>query len=152
MITFVEEFLHITMTYQGKVGYKGFDRTTGNTHHINMYNISDKRNISKRGISSYSQTVTPITIIDGKNPDTITLEGPLCHIDGFQEFLGNIGDRKLNTLYNVFLPCSILTATSTTCPDISGKKWMVDTFKIKRNSSQKRPIIVFELILLRWYD
>lgn len=141
------------MSYQGKVGYKGFKGASGATHQLKVYNISNKRNAYREGQASYNQTTTPTSELMGKEPDVITIEGPLCYIDPtgvtVSNYLGTISNHNVNTLYNAFIPCSILAATSTVSPDINGN-WIVYTFKIKRNT-QKRSIVTFELVLYKWY-
>ena len=155
MITFTETFLSITMeALPGKIGYKGFGHATGATHQLKVYNISNKRNVYREGQASYSQTTTPTSELIGREPDIITIDGPLCYLDStgtmVSNYLGSISNHNVNTLYNAFIPCSILAATSTVSPDVSGKNWIVSTFKIKRNT-QKRSIVMFELVLYRWY-
>lgn len=139
------------MTHLNKSGNKGFGGTTGATHTIYVYNITETKQIKKQGISSYSQTVIPQTILQGRQPDTIKIEGKLCKVSEVTQYLNALsGYRSVNTLYNVFLPCSILIGSSTNCPEINGN-WIVDTFKIKRNL-QKRDLVLFELVLNKWYE
>ena len=155
MITFTETFLGITMSHQGKVGWKGYSKIAGAVHQIKVYNISNKRIAYREGQSSYEQTTTPSSVLYGKEPDVITIEGPLCYIDPSMTSVNNLlsttSQHPVNTLYNVFIPCCVLYAESTTSPDVHDKYWIVDTFNIKR-SMQKRGIIIFELVLLRWYN
>lgn len=148
-VTLTERFLKITMNYHGESGHKGYQSEGGNTHTIHVYNITETRQIKKIGVSSYSQTTTPISTITGKQPDVVKIEGKLCMVKDVTTYLAGISGRACNTLFNVFLPCSILTGSSSECPEINGE-WIVDTFKIKRNL-QKRDIVAFELILYKWY-
>lgn len=139
------------MQHNGQVGHKGYATEAGYTHNLPVYTISDTRQIYKIGGSSYSQTVTPYSTILGKQPDVVKIEGKLCRVDEVDAYIAPIAShRKLNTIYNLFLPCSILMATSTTCPEVSGSYWFVDVFKIKRDL-QHRDIILYELILMKWY-
>lgn len=159
MITLAEKFLNMTMVHNGENGHKGFDILDGATHTIKVYTISDTRAIYKQGISSYSQSVVPTSVTLGREPDIIKIEGKLCRVDEVYDTNGNIksngflsylsSHRNLNTIYNVFLPCSIVTASSTVAPEANGN-WMVDMFKVKRNL-QKRDLILFELVLIKWY-
>jgi len=151
MIVLSEMFLGITMSYDGKDGYKGYNMYSGSSHTIEIYNISNKHNVFKDSYSSYDQTVVPVSIIHGRDPDMVTIEGRLCYADEFATYLSGITSHNVNTLMNVFLPCSLVDTRSTCHPDINNCFWLVDSFKIKRNI-QKRNIIAFELILCRWYD
>ena len=148
-ITFTERFLSITMTYEGKSGYKGYQGESGDTHTIKVYTISETKQIKKQGIASYSQDAVPMSNLLGKQPDILKIEGKLCMVSEVNEYLATLTHRPVNALYNAFLPCSIVTASSTVAPEANGN-WMVDMFKIKRNL-QKRDIVAFELILYRWY-
>ena len=150
-ITLTEQFLNITMNYGGLSGNKGYDVINGASHTIYIYSITDTRQIVTQGISSYSQTVAPMSLIRGRQPDILKIEGKLCHIDKVSTYLSPLGAyRNLNTIYNVFLPCSIVTGTSDgECPEIEGS-WLVDTFKVKR-SLEKRKLVLFELVLYKWY-
>lgn len=155
MITFTETFLGITMEYQpGKVGWKGYKGIAGATHQIKVYNISNKRNAYREGQTSYEQSVAPTSNLYGREPDVVTIEGPLCYIDSSGTSVSNLltttSQHPVNTLYNVFIPCCVVSASSSTSPDINGN-WIVETFKIKRNA-QKRGILMFELILYKWYE
>lgn len=156
MITFTETFLGITMNYKTQHGYKGYKGIPGATHTINVYNISNKRTAYREGMASYEQTVIPTSQLYGREPDVLTIDGPLCNLtanpNAVDELLAPLeGKHPVNTLYNVFIPCCILQATTSTCPDIrSGSYWIVNTFKIKRNA-QKRGMIYFELNLYKWY-
>lgn len=157
-LTFTERFLSITMEYDSKVGYKGYKGADGASHQIEVYTISDKKIIEKQGISSYNQYVAPQSITHGKQPEVITVEGPLCYVGsgGTFQSCGNVttllngigAAHPVNELYNVFIPCCILTASSTD-GSLSGS-WIVNTFKIKRNM-QKRNLVLFELTLYKWY-
>lgn len=150
MITFTENFLNITMQHNGEVGHKGYNTTAGATHTLKVYTINDTKQIYKIGGSSYSQTVTPYSVTMGKEPDILKIEGKLCRVDEVDTYIAPLAShRNLNTIYNVFLPCSILTGSSAVCPEAIGN-WMVDIFKIKR-SLQQRDNIMFELVLLKWY-
>lgn len=137
------------MNYNGQSGHKGYQGATGNTHTIKVYSITDTRQLKKLGVSSYSQTSTPMSVILGKQPDVIKIEGKLCMVSEVETYLAGLSHRPCNTLFNVFLPCSIVSATSSECPEANGN-WLVDTFKIKRNL-QKRDIVSFELVLYKWY-
>lgn len=144
--TFDEHFLSITMNYNGEWGHKGYGNEGGSTIPIDVYSINKIKQVSKDGHSSYSQTVTPISVLKGRKPDRLQIEGKLCLVHDVNSYLGMIGNRNFNTLYNVFLPCSILLGYGD-----CGGEWIVETFKIKR-TSQKRDIVGFELILQRWYE
>ena len=147
------------MKHNGENGHKGYAVESGATHTIKVYNITETRQVYSQGISSYSQTVTPMSVTLGREPDIVKIEGKLCQVNevynangtikagGFLSYLSSY--RNLNTIYNVFLPCSIVEATSTVSPNVNGK-WLVDLFKVKRNL-QKRDLILFELTLCRWY-
>ncbi len=148
-ITLAERFLSITMTYRDKSGYKGYQGEIGNTHTLYVYTITDTRQIKKLGISSYSQDAIPTGVIQGRQPDILKIEGKLCKVSEVDAYLARLSSRSVNTIYNVLLPCSIVTATSTAAPEANGN-WMVDMFKVKRNL-QKRDIILFELVLYKWY-
>ena len=151
MITFAERFLSITMSYEGKSGYKGYQGETGATQTIKVYTITETKQIKKQGVSAYGQSAIPTSNILGKQPDIVKIEGKLCTVDEIDTYLANLAPyRTVNTIYNAFLPCSILYATSSNCPEVAGQYWLVDMFKIKRNL-QKREHILFELVLYKWY-
>ena len=153
MITFTEYFLNITMTHNSQNGHKGYNTVARATHTLPVYTISDTKQIYKIGGSSYSQTVTPYSVTMGKEPETIKIEGKLCRVSEVNTYLTPLAaHRKVNTIYNVFLPCSILQASSTTCPElmIGDALWLVDIFKVKRDL-QHREWILYELALLKWY-
>lgn len=156
MITFTEIFLNITMEYDAKVGYKGYDIATGATHELDPTISVLTKEVSKQSTPSYSQTTVPITIIFGANPTKVKLEGTLCKVSEVSSYLNGFArHRAVNSLYNVFIPCSILHVDSSspynTEIETLGSYWIVDTFKIKRNA-QKRDLIQYELILMLWRD
>jgi len=155
--TFVEYTLDITMAYNGQNGHKGYQKTARCTHTIDASLSSNTRQINKQTIDSYSQTIAPQSTILGYQPEVVKLEGVLCHIDDVEDMLAQTaGHRVINTLYNKFLPCSILWCNSSDIPELmvgqprSKGYWLVDMFKIKR-SKQKPDLILYELILTRWY-
>lgn len=160
MITFTEDFMGITMSYGGRDGYKGYSGIVGATHQIQVYNTSNKRNINKQSSASYDQDIVPTSVTYGRDPDIVTIEGPLCHLSvgsgnfgmsSVNDLLSTTTAHRVNTLFNTFVPCCKLLAASDNDPSIDGNTFIVDTFKIKRNI-QKRSIVMFELIIRRWYE
>ena len=153
--TFVEYTLDITMTYNGQNGHKGYQKTPRCTHTIDASLSSNTRQINKQTIDSYSQTIAPQSTILGYQPETVKIEGILCHVADVENLLAETAHcRAVNTLYNKFLPCSILVCQSSDVPELvtwsSPNKWLVDMSKIKR-SKQKPDLILFEMVLMRWY-
>lgn len=153
--TFTEYALNITMTKDGQNGHKGYNETEICSHTVDVTLSSNTRQVNKQTIESYSQTIAPQSIVLGYQPETVKLEGILCHIADVENLLTETAHcRAINTLYNKFLPCSILVCQSSDVPELvtwsSPNKWLVDMFKIKR-SKQKPDLILFEMVLMRWY-
>jgi len=150
--TFIEHVLNITMDN----GHKKYNESEMPTcsHTVDVTLSLNTRQVNKQTIDSYSQTVAPQSIVLGYQPETVKLEGVLCHIADVEDLLAKTAPyRAINTLYNKFLPCSILVCNNSDVPELingSPNKWLVDMFKIKR-SKQKPDLILFELILMRWY-
>ena len=163
--TFTEYALNITMAKDGQNGHKGYNETEICSHTVDVTLSSNTRQVNKQTIDSYSQTTAPQSIVLGYQPETVKLEGILCHIADVEDLLAETAHcRAINTLYNKFLPCSILECEDSDIPELQVKisseccccccqskpRWLVDMFKIKR-SKQKPDLILFELILMRWY-
>ena len=159
--TFTEYALNITMAN----GHKEYNEAKICSHTVDVTLSSNTRQVNKQTIDSYSQTVAPQSIVLGYQPETVKLEGVLCHIADVEDLLAETAPyRAINTLYNKFLPCSILECEDSDIPELQVKisseccccccqskpRWLVDMFKIKR-SKQKPDLILFELILMRWY-
>ena len=154
--TFIEHVLNITMDN----GHKKYNESEMCSHTVDVTLSSNTRQVNKQTIDSYSQTVAPQTTVLGYQPETVKLEGVLCHIADVEDLLAETAPyRAINTLYNKFLPCSILECEDSDIPELQVKisseccckpRWLVDMFKIKR-SKQKPDLILFELILMRWY-
>jgi len=165
--TFTEYALNITMAN----GHKEYNETkicsgcNCLTHTVDVTLSSNTRQVNKQTIDSYSQTVAPQTTVLGYQPETVKLEGVLCHIADVEDLLAETAPyRAINTLYNKFLPCSILECEDSDIPELQVKisseccccccqskpRWLVDMFKIKR-SKQKPDLILFEMVLMRWY-
>jgi hypothetical protein len=150
MAVITEQFLNITMSYGGQTGNKGYAVKSGSTINVGIYQTTNNRSINQQVTSSYSQTTVPIIVNYGRKADVANISGKLCNFDDFTTFLSGITTHNRNTLYNTFLPCTIVNISGDDVPDLAGN-WMVDTFKIKRNI-QKRDIIEFELGLVKWYE
>jgi len=149
-ITITEKFLSITMEHDGYTGWKGYDYTDGATHEVNASIYILSREVESKSIPSYSQTVAPISYTMGKKPEKIKIEGPLCLVTNVSTYISQFAaHRNLNTIYNVFLPCSIVTVECTYNSAISGF-WIVESFKIKRDV-KNREWIFFELVVDKWY-
>ena len=152
--TFTEYVLNITMAN----GHKKYNETKICSHTVDVTLSSNTRQVNKQTIDSYSQTTAPQSIVLGYQPEIVKLEGILCHIADVENLLAETAHcRAINTLYNKFLPCSILECEDSDIPELQVKieccckpRWLVDMFKIKR-SKQKPDLILFELILMRWY-
>ena len=153
--TFTEYALNITMAKDGQNGHKGYNETEICSHTVDVTLSSNTRQVNKQTIDSYSQTIAPQLIVLGYQPETVKVEGILCHIADVENLLTETAHcRAINTLYNKFLPCSILVCSNSDVPELvtwsSPNKWLVDMFKIKR-SKQKPDLILFEMVLMRWY-
>ena len=152
--TFTEYALNITMAKDGQNGHKGYNETEICSHTVDVTLSSNTRQVNKQTIDSYSQTTAPQSIVLGYQPEIVKLEGILCHIADVEDLLAETAHcRAVNTLYNKFLPCSILECQSSDVPELEmgiQHKWLVDMFKIKR-SKQKPDLILFEMVLMRWY-
>ena len=152
--TFTEYALNITMAKDGQNGHKGYNETKICSHTVDVTLSSNTRQVNKQTIDSYSQTTAPQSIVLGYQPEIVKLEGILCHIADVENLLAETAHcRAVNTLYNKFLPCSILECQSSDVPELEmgiQHKWLVDMFKIKR-SKQKPDLILFEMVLMRWY-
>lgn len=151
--TFTEYALNITMTKDGQNGHKGYNETEICSHTVDVTLSSNTRQVNKQTIESYSQTIAPQSIVLGYQPETVKIEGILCHVADVENLLAETAHcRAVNTLYNKFLPCSILECQSSDVPELEmgiQHKWLVDMFKIKR-SKQKPDLILFEMVLMRW--
>lgn len=151
--TFTEYALNITMTKDGQNGHKGYNETEICSHTVDVTLSSNTRQVNKQTIESYSQTIAPQSIVLGYQPETVKIEGILCHVADVENLLAETAHcRAVNTLYNKFLPCSILVCQSSDVPELEmgiQHKWLVDMFKIKR-SKQKPDLILFEMVLMRW--
>lgn len=146
-LTITEQFLNITMEHDGYIGWKGYDYIDGASHELDATIRVLSTEVESQSNPSYSQSSTPISYVLGKKPDKIKIEGPLCKVDEVDDYLSSISShRNLNTIYNVFLPCSIITISDASY----GGLWIVDTFKIKRDT-KNREWILFELIVDKWY-
>lgn len=154
--TFTEYALNITMAN----GHKKYNETEICSHTVDVTLSSNTRQVNKQTIDSYSQTTAPQSIVLGYQPEIVKLEGILCHIADVENLLAETAHcRAINTLYNKFLPCSILECEDSDIPELQVKisseccckpRWLVDMFKIKR-SKQKPDLILFEMVLMRWY-
>ena len=108
-VMFTEYYLDITMAYQGKAGYKGYNFTEGCRHTFDASLSSNTRKSNRQAIDSYSQTIMPQSQLLGYEPEMVKLEGVLCHVSEVDTLLAAYsGYRRVNALYNIFLPCSIL--------------------------------------------
>ena len=150
MLQFTEKLLSITMI-DGLKQYVSPEQ--GIVHEIQVSKITDTRAANSESYPSYTQTASPYTHVKGRKAEQYKIEGPLCQVTEVDDFLENTSSRKLNTLYNVFLPCSILICSSNTdhgeIP--RGSEWMVESFEISR-SVAKRTTILYSLVLTRVYQ
>jgi hypothetical protein len=148
MLVFTEKCLNITMIN----GLKKYNPTSaGITHNLQSAKITNKREINSQSYPSFTQESNPYTHVKGRKTETYTIDGVLCKVIDVTSFLAGFTARNVNTLYNVFLPCSIITCTDNTDhPEIPlGTEWIVETFTITR-SSQRRSVILFNLVISRY--
>lgn len=154
MLTFTEICLNITQV----AGLKKYSPSVNKNvvHVLEDYKILNAKEANTQTYASYSQTATPYTLLKGRKAEHFTIDGVLCKADptSVATFLATLAaGRNYNTLYNAFLPCSILTCTAndnhTEIPIDS--KWMVEKFVISR-SVQRRMAILFTLDILKYYQ
>lgn len=152
MITFGEQCLSLTQ----EDGLKKYAETvSGPVHVLKVDKIVDNRTLNIESFPSYVQDIFPYSHVKGRKVESITIDGPLCEANAkaVADFLEEyIPYRRLNTLYNVFLPCSILTCSDPgDHPEIGdGTKWMVQSFTVSRSVS-RRSIILYTLKLIKYY-
>ena len=153
MLTFTEKCLNITMT-NGCKHYKSIT-DDGVVHVLETVKISDVRVANAESTPSYSQTNVPYSFLKGRKAEVVTIDGVLCQANptAISALLATLHGRNLPTLYNVFLPCSVLICTNnenhTEIP--VGSQWMVQTFSISRTAT-RRGVILFNLKLMRYYQ
>ena len=150
MLVFTERCLNITQVN----GLKKYDPdASGYTHTLETVKIVNTRAINSTSYPSYTQDSCPYTHVAGRKAETFTIDGVLCEVTKVAPLLDSITNRNVNTLYNVFLPCSILTVSENTDHGEFplGTDWIVESFTISR-TSQRRSVILFSLVVSRYYE
>lgn len=147
MLTFKERYLKIVINN----GCKQYDPQEGMEYNIDAYRIVDTRTNEKISVTG-GQNNSPYTILTGKQPDVIRLEGKMCHLSGVAGILAAMKTARPQgrpILANWFLVGAIVEANGgNISPELNGF-WIVSQFAIKRNV-QKREFILFDLVLKKW--
>jgi hypothetical protein len=154
MIIFTENTLGISMTYDGKNGYKGYNSVEGFTHIIYGTKILNSQELNQDSVSTGN---IPVVNVYGRTPTEIRLEASLNKRwpSEIIDLLTSMNSIRIKaTVKNIFLVTSILTVVEAKVYPREfpiGSRWYVQKYVWKRDTTcSNNPRI--SLVLLRWYE